>query len=222
MANKTLLNCVNEIFKRVGLIHGDSAALISLTSTARQRSIDVSKQIVNEGIDELYSVSALPMPKEQAESTITLVTGDRSYTLATDLVQIRWPFIDKTNNQYITRFPGDYNRLLLLDPEQDDTGLPNYGAINPVNGELHLDRAPTSVENGRVYTYQYDKELELTTAASMVPFGNTVFRAMVPAWVQLYRRDMENSFDDAIYTTSIGRAARLLSEEQPRENYSPR
>lgn len=219
---KTLLDCVNEIFKRVGLIHGDSAALVTLTSTARQRSIDVSKQIVNEGIDELYSVSATPMPKEQAEGTVTLATGDRGYALASDLVQIRFPFIDKTNNQYLTEFPGGYNAILLLDPEQDDTGLPHFAAINPVNGELYLDRAPTALENGRVYTYQYDKELELTTADDTVPFGNSVFRAMVPAWVQLYRRDMENNFDSGLFKTSIGRAARLLSEEQPRETYSPR
>ncbi len=219
---KTLLNCVNEVFKRVGLIHGDSAALTTLTSTARQRSIDVTKQIVNEGIDELYSISDKAMPKEQAEDTITLVVGDRDYALADDLVTMRWPMIDKTNNQYLQPYAGGYNQMIFDDPEQDDTGLPHFAAIRPTDGLLYLDRAPTSEEAGRVYTYQYDKELELTTAASTVPFGNTVFRAMIPVWAQLYRRDMENSFDQDIFKLSIGRAARLLSQEQPRDNYSPR
>lgn len=219
---KTLLNCVNEILKRVGQIHGDSDALVVLTSGARQRSIDVSIQVVNEGIDELYSTSALAMPNEVAEGTITLATNDKSYALASDLVAIRWPLIDKTNNQYIVRFPGDYNDMLELDPEQDDTGTPHWGVISPVNGELFLDRLPDASVNGNVYTYQYDKELELTDAADTVPFNNAVFRAMVPAWVQLYRRSIQNDFDDGIFKASMGRASRLLTQEQVRNDWCPR
>lgn len=222
MANKTLLNCVNEILKRVGQIHGDSAALTTLTSTSRQRSIDIAKQVVNEGIDELYTAVNSSKPLEQTESTITLVTGDRDYALASDLVQLHFPLIDKTNNQYIKEFPGGYNKVLLWDPEQDDTGLPHYAAISPVDGELYLDKAPTSEENGRVYTYQYQKELELTTAASTVPFGNVVFRAMVPVWSQLWRRELQNDFDAALYKLNLGRAARLLTKVEASDHYNPR
>lgn len=219
---KTLLNCVNEILKRVGQIHGDSDALVVLTSGARQRSIDVSIQVVNEGIDELYSTSHLAMPNEVAESTITLVTNDKSYPLASTLVAMRWPLIDKTNTQFINRFPGTYEDMLQLDPEQDDTGQPFWATISPVNGELFLDRKPDSSVNGRVYTYQYDKELELTDAADTVPFNNAVFRAMVPAWVQLYRRSIQNDFDDAIFSASMGRASRLITQEQTRSDWCPR
>ena len=219
---KTLLNCVNEILKRVGQIHGDSDALVVLTSGARQRSIDVSIQVINEGIDELYSTSALAMPNEVAESTITLATNDKDYALASDLVALRWPLIDKTNNQYIYKFPGSYNDMLLLDPEQDDTGTPYWGVISPVNSQLFLDRKPDASVNGNIYTYQYDKELELTDAADTVPFNNAVFRAMVPAWVQLYRRSIQNDFDEAIFRASMGRASRLLTQEQPRQDWCPR
>lgn len=217
---KTLLDCVNEILKRVGQIHGDTQALASLTSSSFQRSIDTAVQIVNEGIDELYSVSSRPLPMEQAEGTITLVAADRDYTLASDLVQMRWPLRDKTNNQHIQ--PISYSSILDLDIEQDDTGLPHWGAISPVDGTLYLDRAPTSVEAGRVYTYQYDKELEMSAQTDTVPFGNAVFRAMVPAWSQLWRRDMKQDFDGAIFDMSVGRASRLLTQEQMRTHYSPR
>ena len=219
---KTLLNATNEILKRTGIIAGDAAALTTLTDSARQRAVDICIQVVNEGIDELYSATSVPKPKEQAESTITLTTSDRSYALASDLVQLRFPLIDKTNTQFIFEFPGGYNAILLLDPEQDDTGLPHFGAISPVDGELYLDRAPTSDDNGNVYTYQYDKELELTAATSEVPFGNAVFRAMVPAWVQLWKREMRNEFDGDLFNASIGRASRLLSRLQVRTSYNPR
>ena len=219
---KTLLESVNEILKRVKLITGDAGELTTLTDSARQPAIDTAVQVVNEGIDELYSSAEIPQPNEQAESTITLVAGTRAYTLATDLVQLRFPLVDKTNAQFIHEYPGGYNKMLLLDVEQDDTGLPYLGAIRPTDGKLHLDRAPTSVEAGRVYTYQYSKDLELDAAADTVPFDNIVFRAMVPAWAHLWEREMRKEFDTGVYRASIGRAARYLTKKPMRTSYSPR
>ncbi|MDH3639021.1 MAG: hypothetical protein OES09_11255 [Gammaproteobacteria bacterium] len=219
---KTLLNSVNEILKRTGIITGDASALTSLTDSPRQRAVDVSVQVVNEGIEEVYSAGNASLPSEQAESTITLAASDRDYTLATDLVQLRFPLIDKTNNQFITQYPGGYNQILVDDPEQDDTGLPHFAAIRPTDGLLYLDRAPTSVEAGRIYTYQYDKDISLSVATDTVPFSDAAFRAMVPAWVQLWKREMRNEFDGELFEASIGRAARLLPQTQPRDSYNPR
>lgn len=222
MANKTLLNGVNEVLKRVNAIAGDAGLLTTLTDTARQHPIDVAVQVINEGIDELYSATGQPMPQVQAENSISLVTGTRSYALASNLIRLHFPLIDKTNNQYIFRYPGGYNDMLLLDPEQDDTGLPYFAAISPVNGNLHLDRAPTSVENGKVYTYQFDKNLGLSAAADTLPFNDAAFRAMVPVWAQLYKREMRNEFDTELYRIAIGRAARFAIEVKPRTSWSPR
>lgn len=219
---KTLLNSVNEVLKRVNEVAGDAAALTTLTDSARQHPIDLCIQVINEGIDELYSATGKPLPQEQKEGTITLVTSTRQYALASDLVMMRWPLIDKTNNQYIEQYAGDYNGMLLDDPEQDDTGLPRYGTISPVNGYLHLDCAPTSAENGRIYTYQYDKNLGMSLAADTVPFSDAAFRAMVPVWVQLYKREKRNEFDSGLYKTNLGRAARYTTMVEPRSSYNPR
>lgn len=219
---KTLLNCVNEILKRTSNIAGDAGALSSLTDSPRQVLIDLSVQVVNEGIDDLYAATDIAQPSEQAESTLTLVTSTRAYTLASDLIQIRYPMIDRTNNQYIGEYPGGYNAMLLQDPEQDDTGLPMFGAFRATDGKFFLDRAPTSVENGRIYYYQYDKNLALTVAASTVPFNDAVFRAMVPVWVQLFKRERQNDFDGDLYRLNVGRASALLSQKQARTSYNPR
>jgi hypothetical protein len=219
---KTLLNGLNEIFKRVSLIAGDAGALTSLTDSARQTAIDQGVQVINEANDELFTVSEIPMPNEQAESTLVLVTGTRAYTLATDLVQLRWPMIDKTNSQLLQEYPGGYNAMLLGDMEQDDAGLPQYGVVRPTDSKLHLDRAPSSAENGRIYTYQYDKDLVLDEAADNFPFRDAVFRAMVPVYVQLFKRENRNEFDEALYRVNLGRASRVLTQRQPRESYSPR
>lgn len=222
MANKTLLEATNAILKRVKLIAGDSGELATLTDSARQTAIDAAVQAVNEGIDELYTSTGIALPDQQAEATITLATGTRTATLATGLVRIRWPFIDKTNTQRLFEYPGGYNAMLQGDPEQNDTGLPMYAAIRPTDGLLYLDRSPTSVENGRVYTYQYDKDTELDEAADQVPFNDIVFRAMVPVWAELWKREARGEFDEGSYRLSVGRAARLLTKTPARTHYNPR
>lgn len=220
--SKTLLDGVNETLKRVRVISGDAGALTTLTNSARQGPIDIAVQVINEGIDTLYTASPDAMPNEQAESTITLVAGTRAYSLATDIVQLRWPLIDRTNSQRIFEAPGGYASMLERDLEQDDTGLPYYGAIRPTDGKLFLDRAPTSADAGRIYTYQYDADQALAAATDVMPFTDAVFRAMVPAWVQLWKREQRNEFDEALYHETIGRAARLVTEKQQRTNWSPR
>ena len=219
---KSLLQSVNEILRRTGVVAGDAGLLTTLADTARQVSIDQAVQVVNEGIDELYSTAEVAMPNEQNEGTLTLVAGTRFYTLNAALVQLRWPMIDRENTQFLYQYPGGLNAMLLADPELDDTGLPYYGAIRPYDSALQLDRTPTSVEAGRIYRYQYDKTLELTIAGSLVPFNDTVFRAMVPAWVQLFKRERRGEFDEALYKLSVGRASRLLTQQQMRTHYNPR
>lgn len=219
---KTLLNACNEVLKRAGIIAGDAGLLTSLTDSARQVSVDAAVQVVNEGIDDLYAVTGIAHPNEQAESTLTLVTSTRAYTLATDLIQLRYPMIDRTNTQFIGEYPGGYNAMLIADPEQDDTGLPMYGAFRPTDGKFFLDRAPRAEENGRIYYYQYDKNLALSILTDTVPFNDAVFRAMVPAWLQLWKRERRNEFDAVLYRKSVGLASALLSQKQARESYSPR
>lgn len=219
---KTLLNAVNAILKRTQIIAGDSGALTSLTDSARQHYIDVAVQVVNEGNDELYTAAEMPQPNGQGSSTITLVAGTRAYALASDLVRLRWPMIDRTNSQFLYEYAGGYNALLELDPEQDDTGLPFAAAIRPTDGYLHMNCAPTASDAGRIYTYQYDKSLEMTLLTDTVPYNNQIFNAMVPVWTQLWKRDARSEFDQALFTENRGRAARLLSKRVPATSYSPR
>lgn len=219
---KTLLNAINEILKRVSVIAGDSSVMTSLTDSARQPAIDIAVQVINEAIDRLYYSTNLAMPTGQGEDTITLLLGVRSYPLAADLVRLRYPFIDRVNTQHLFEFAGGYNQMLVFDPEQDDDGLPHFGAISPVNGEFHVDRAPKSDSVGRVYFYQYDKDISLEFATDLFPFTDAVFRALLPAWVQLWKRERRNQFDEVLFTAGLGLAGRLLTKKTIKSSWSPR
>lgn len=220
--SKTLLDAVNQILVRVNVIAGNANYLTSLTDSTRQHNIDVSVQVINEGIDELYSASSISLPNQGGESTFTLVLNTREYSLASDLVRLHWPMIDRTNTQYLFQWDGSYDDLLLLDPQQQYTGLPKWGMISPDTGKLRVDRSPDSTVAGHVYTYEYDRNTVLVNATDSIPFNDAAFRAMVPAWVQLYKREMRNEFDDGLFQQGLGRAARFAVEERPRKDYDPR
>lgn len=219
----TLLDAVNEMLKRVRVIDtGNTGLLASLTNSSTQHNIDVAVQVVNEGIDELYSAIGKSMPGQSAESTITLATGSREYTLASDLITIKWPMVDRTNTQYLFQWEDSYEGLLAVDPQQTQTGLPIWGMISPINSKLRVDRQCDTASNGRIYTYEYEKNTALVNATDAIPFNDACFRAMVPAWVQLYKREERNEFDQPLFQQAIGRASRFVSEEKPSNSYSPR
>ncbi len=225
MANKNLLDAVNEILIKVDIIEGDTGRLTTISDSARQVFIDTAIQSANEVVDELYSLLEKPKPNQLAEATLTLVTDDQDYALASDLVTLLTDFglVDTTNNHVIAIDDDEdaYRKLILTDLNQDDTGLPSIAAIRPTDGELWMDRKPTSSENGRVYNYRYNKELELVVAADTFPFGNTVFRAMVPAAAELWKLHRHKEFSQGLFDASMGRAARLITKVPMRSSWRP-
>lgn len=222
---KDLLAGVNEVLIKVDILEGDTGRLTSLTDSARQTFIDTAVQVLNEVVDQLYSIMAKPKPQQLAEATITLVTDDQDYALASDLVTLlpNFGLIDTTNNHVIAILDDEdaYRQLILTDLDQDDTGLPSTAAIRPTDGQLYMDRKPTSAENGRIYNYRYNKELELVNAADTFPFGNAVFRAVVPAAAELWKFHRHQEFAQGLFDASIGRAARLITMTPIRDSWRP-
>lgn len=219
---KTLLDGVNEVLKRAQVLDSDAGLLTTLQVDAQQTFIDLAIQVLNEIVDELYSIAQVSKPHQLAEDTITLADGDRDYELATDLVVLRREFllIDESNNHHISILGSDgYRELVHMDLNQDDTGLPHVAAIRPTDGQLFMDRAPTSNEAGRIYKYRYDKELELVSATDEFPFGNTVFRAIIPAAAEMWKLNQHREFNDALLRSSFGRASRLFSQLPPRDSW---
>lgn len=217
---KTLLDGINEVLKRVKIIRGDTGLLTSLTDATVQTHIDLTIQLWNESLDDLYRDTV--KPKELAENTITLVTGDRDYVLQTDLVELHFPLLDETLGNYIWEYHGQYLDMVAAQniPSQWQ-GTPYYAVIRPTDGELYLDRIPTSEENGRIYKYRYDKDLVLSLAADTVPFNDTTFRAMVPVVSQLFERKRKRAFNQDEFDVSLGRAASLLATTEAPRSWWP-
>lgn len=218
---KTLLNCANETLKRVKVITSNGE-LTSLTNTGKQPYIDIAIQVINETIDQLYADIKEPRPNILTEATITLVTGDRDYALATDLTLLHYPLLDRTNGQYIIEYPGGYMSLSTDQSQPANyTGLPQLGAIRPTDGELYLDRIPTSNENGNVYTYQYSKDTGLSVLTDEVPFNDIIFRALIPAFAEKWKLENKKEFNGGVFKRAIGTAARYLRKTPQNNSWMP-
>lgn len=218
---KTLLNCVNEVLKRVKYINSNTL-LTSLTHTGKQNSIDIAVQCWNETIDQLYADVKEPRPNVLKEDTITLVTNDRDYQMAADLVLLHFPLLDETNGQYIVEYIGGYLSLVNDQSHPSNyTGLPQAAAIRPTDGYLYLDRVPTSNENGLIYKYRYSKDTELSALDDTVPFEDIVFRALVPAVAEKWKLETKREFNGGVFKRGIGTAARYLRKTPQNDSWMP-
>lgn len=220
---KTLLNGVNEVLKRTGVIQGDSGLLVSLSDSPRQVYIDLAVQVWNEAVRQIYTLSHIPLPKEMAESSITLVTDDRDYALQGDLIALRWPLHNRADGEYIHEWKRGYHDLITSQPQPDQwTGLATFAAISPINGELYLERIPQAEENGKVFFYNYDKDISLSAADDTFPFDDDVFGAMVPVVAEVWEASRDRDPNVGLLSVNFGQASRLLTKQPMRDNWLPR
>ncbi|MCK6454585.1 MAG: hypothetical protein L6R19_27620 [Alphaproteobacteria bacterium] len=218
----TLLQIVNKCLRRLSIVQGDAGELAALSSSQFQTDIDVLVQAINETIDDLYG--ARGRPQAVGAATIALAEGVREYALAADCERIigRPPMlIEETSGRVVTEYPGGYEQMVADQPiPATHTGRPAYFAIEPVMGQLRLDRAPTASEAGEVYRYRYFKALSLAEAAATMPFSDRVADNLLPAFCEKYkiaRKAPEAS--PALYAAAMTAAARLLGKVAPATRY---
>ena len=220
---QTLLQITNSVLRKVGFITSEQGELTSLVDSARQVEIDIIKANTNTAIEELYSLAKKPYPQELAETTITLVTDQREYTLPSDLNEIRYPVVFEEDQHQVWEYPGGFEQMRIDQPDPSNyTGRPVYAVISPQNDKLRFDYIPTSEENGDGYKLIYDKDVSLDVAADEVPFNDTVSRFMVEVIAQDWRRDKRRNVDEAKREKNLAMAARYLNRKQPLETWGVR
>jgi len=210
---KTLLDGVNEVLKKASIISSTNL-LTGLTNSGKQVFIDLAVQSWQESVDQIYSKAKVMMPQQGEEDFIILVENVRSYSLPCDLVQIRWPLHEEDKGLYINKYPGGYEELRNIQTQPDNyTGQPSFAAIDPIQGELYLNRVPLAADAGAVYKFFYWKDLSLNLSSDPFPFSDTVFRAMVPVVTELWRYYQNNRYTNQIAKVNYGRAVRALKQE---------
>lgn len=212
----TLLQAVNLVLRELRYI--DTAGdLTSLTDSARQPAIDAVVRYWNEESRALYHDCGLVTPSFMVEGTVTLVAGQREYTLPTGIAEIRWPMVDQTNGNYIIEYPGGYTQMRSdQNIPNNFVGLPTRACINPTNNKMRMDYTPDASSGGRIYALLYMARVNLAGVSDSLPFDDNVVDAMVPAVAERWRRTQQDKFDAAAYKRARGEAARFLSKKPAR------
>lgn len=219
-----LLQGVNRVLKRARLIQGESAELAALTSTAFQTEVDSVIDAWNEVIRYVYEHDNIDkaLPHDTTEGTITLVTGTREYSLASDFEKMSSEvLVDQTNGYQVYPYPGGYKRMFMdQNIPATYTGRPAFWCINPTNGNLRFDQSPTADENGDVYTYLYEKRLVFDEATDNFPFSDTVAEELVPAVVQQWKMDTKPAeYNLALFQVAVSQAVSKLSNSEKRSHW---
>ncbi len=217
----TFLQAVNASLKAAKFIQGSSGELTTFTDGARQSGIDLMIDSWNEVLTEFRKVGTIP--NETAEGTLTLTTGNSSYSFSTmsitDFEQIVGNPIDATNKNDLTPYPkttlnGDSGwlamRQLIVD-RSEHKGLPLYYAINTTNGNIEIDSEPTSTENGRAYVFVYEKRIALAAVSDTFPFSDTVVEELQIAVVEVFERKRKDKFDAGLYQAGMSGAAHFAN-----------
>ena len=220
---KTLVEGVNDVLTKVGVLDSDTN-LTSLTDPARQNYIDTAVQALNETVDRLFALPQMPTrPNQISERVIVLNTDDQDYELHESLVRLLPSFglIDETNNHIIQILdhPDAYRQMVIGDTEQDDTGQPSLACIRPTDGQLWLDRAPTAAYDGREYKYRFEADPGLAAATDEFPFTNPVYRGVVLAAAELWKKENKNSFSGAMFNVGLAQAAERLTRTPARTEW---
>lgn len=217
--SRTLLNEVNAVLKKAGLIQGTTGALTTLTDSALQVDIDNCVKAWNTALADLAHAGI--NISIRSAGTLTLVADQREYDVPATFVEMASDvMIDETLGNLLHPYPGGYDAMRLQQTIPTNyTGLPYRWAINPVTGKFRLDNSPTAAEDGRVYNFVYKGTLLLTAAADVFPLKDDATERLEDCATQLYQRYAKGQFDQQAYQLSIARAAQAARQLPQHDRY---
>lgn len=172
-STSTFLGAVNRILRIAGIIRGDVDAIQSFSDLQHGATIQLAVIAVQDTMTDLMAF--YDFPQERASSSITLATGTRTYALAADFVQF-WQdnqfFYDTTDQNHIFEYPGGERQLAQsIFRYQSDTGSPTYWYyVEGATKQVGFYQTPDSTYNGRVLTYDYEKDVIPVNSSDPMPF----------------------------------------------------
>lgn len=229
----TLLEAVTRILRLNAILRGDTDAPTSFSDTNHNASMQLAIVAVQ---DELTSLTAERLvPYEKTSATITLATGTRTYSLATDFVNFYgYPhFYDTEGNRLLPEWPGGQEKLQLEDFQYlTRTGTPSWWYWEPTTSKkVGFYYAPDSSYNGKTLTYHYERSVMVSVAADTMPFHNNeenyTFCQLAGRRFKFMFEDVDNKADiqgildnDVSYRTAKGTLVRLMRGTNPSRNYA--
>jgi hypothetical protein len=229
MATMQFVDAVNRIMKLNGLIRGDTDTIASFSDTNHASTSAIVQLAVQTEITELSSKGELPY-QHKTNGSISLATGTRTYSFASDFVQLwgRDPFFyDSTQNTQIFQYPGGEEQLRQdILTYRTDPGNPLFWYFElGTTQQVSFYPVPDSSVNGKALAYDYSASVNVSGASDVLPLATTdqqyAFCEMAARRFKfLFEGKVDIPMDtDPVYREARSRLFALLKWKQPSRRY---
>ena len=229
----TFLDVVNRVLRINTIIGADDDDLADFNDTQHIATLQLAKIAIQSTLTELTSDRIIPY--EEADGTITLVTGQRAYTLPSDFIRFKGdkPFLLKLDgssnsaNITVSEYPGGEEKLRrqILD-YRSQTGEPRwFYQIMSSTKQIGVYQVPDTASNGIVYRFPYEKSVYVTLATDTMPFTtdqeSDAFSDMASRRLQFLftKQPIEGLESDTVYKAGKNNLMNLLRRTNPSGRY---
>lgn len=165
------ISAVNRILRLNGVIRGDTDTITTFSDTAHNATMN---QIIVAVQDELTDLTAERLiPYELASGTITVVSGTRTYAMASDFIRLYGNAFFLNGTREVFEYPGGRELLQTQIPNYKTVqGTPNWWYWEPSSTrQIGFYQVPNA--SGDIYTYDYEKSVMVTNSTDTLPFHTT-------------------------------------------------
>ena len=173
----TYLEAVNRILRLTTLMQWDDDDITSFTQTQHSASITLCRQAIQHVVNDL-TADRFFYP-EDATGHLTMVSGTRLYSLASDFVRLRgkrpWMFQlsgasgTDASGQYLYEYPGGELQLQKdVNQYTSQTGTPQWFYFTD-DREVGIYPIPDSSTDGKLYRYEYEKDVMPENESDSLP-----------------------------------------------------
>ena len=227
----TFLGAVNRILRITGIIRGDTDVIQTFSDLQHGATLNLAIIAIQDTFTDIMAF--YDFPAERGTASLTMVTGQQAYPLATDFVEF-WQdgafFYDATGSNHIFEYPGGERQLnRSIFTYRTDLGSPNWWYyIEGTSKQVGFYQVPNSVYGGRVFTYDYEKDIVPTQATDQMPFlrdieNNTFCQMAAVRFQAMFNANPKESAPDVEripqYINSRSTLLKLITPDKPNKFY---
>lgn len=215
---------VNRLLRTNGIIKGDDDNITTFSDNQHAADIELAQIAIQNELAELISDRLVPY--EKTTTTISLVTGTRSYALASDFIRFfgtNPSFYDSTDNVRHYQYPGGEDALKDHDYQYKTTqgGVMAWYWENTTTKQVSFYNVPHAALNGRSLSYDYEKDVSVTNSTDTLPFHTTteantfIDLASRRFFFMISNQPLGLLTDDATYNNAKSRLYNLMRPVNP-------
>ena len=229
----TFLDVLNRVLRINTVIGADDDDLTTFDDTQHVATLQIAKIAIQSTLTELTSDRIIPY--EEADGTITALTGQRLYALPVDFIRFKGekPFLLKldsnseSDNITVNEYPGGEEKLRrqILDYRTQPGESRWFYQVMSSTKQIGLYQVPDSSINNVVYRFPYEKSVYVSLAADTMPFTtqqeSDAFSDMAARRFQFMftSQPIEGLERDSVYATGKTNLMNLLRRTNPTGAY---